>query len=98
MDPDPDTVIPPDVVVVMRHLRKIARSRSFVKQVTVERWSVDQATGVVKVRRRKVRRRSQYLRGQRAGFLVVNDGPAAARDIARLLGAETTRSGFELVA
>ena len=87
-----------DVVRVMRHLRKVARSRSYVKKVTVERWSVDERTGEVTVRRRKVNRRQHYLRGQRAGFLVVNDGPAAARDIARVLGASTEREGFQLVA
>lgn len=97
-DLDDRGVVPADVVVVMRHLRRLARSRSFVKQVTVERWSVDGQTGVVKVRKRKVRRRTKYLQGQRAGFLVVNDGPSTARDIARLLGAEIDRSGFELVA
>lgn len=89
---------PRDVVIVMRHLRKLARSRSFVKKATVERWSIDYETGVVKVRQRKVNRRFSYLRGQRAGFLVVNDGPAAARDIARLLGGATRAQDYELVA
>lgn len=93
-----ETEQPRDVVVVMRHLRKLARSRSFVKKVPVDRWQVDAETGVVKVRQRKVNRRSHYLRGQRAGFLVVNDGPAAARDIARLLGAATRAQDYELVA
>jgi nitrate reductase beta subunit len=87
-----------DVVTVRRHLRKLARSRSYVKKVTVDRWSVDELTGEVTLRRRKVNRRQQYLKGQRAGFLVVNDGPAAARDIARLLGAAVTRDQYELVA
>lgn len=95
---DPEWDIPRDVAIVMRHLRKLARSRSYVKKVTVERWSVDYETGVVKVRQRKVNRRSHYLRGQRAGFLVVNDGPAAARDIARLLGGATRAQDYELVA
>lgn len=87
-----------DAVKVMRHLRKLARSRSYVKPVSVERWSVNAETGEVKVRRRNVNRRHEYLRGQRAGFLVVNDGPAAARDIARLLGAPTRRQDFDLIA
>jgi hypothetical protein len=86
------------VVLVMRHLRKLARSRSYVKSVSVERWSVNEQTGEVKVRRRTVRRKQHYLKGQRSGFLVVNDGPAAARDIARILGAPICRSEFGLVA
>lgn len=96
----PETPVYPDdrdVVVVRRHLRKLARARSYVKPTSVERWSVDVETGVVKVRRRKVNRRFQYFNGQRAGFLVVNDGPSTARDIARLLGTPTRRSDYELV-
>lgn len=87
-----------DAVRVMRHLRKLARSRSFVKKVSVERWSVDVETGEVVVRRRNVNRRQHYLRGQRAGFLVVNDGPATARDIARLLGGAIAPAEYELAA
>jgi hypothetical protein len=86
-----------DVVRVMRHLRKLARSRSFVQRVAVERWSVNETTGEVKITRRHVSRRRAYLEGQSAGFLVVNDGPAAARDIARLLGARTRQKDYDLV-
>ena len=77
--------LPQDVVLIMRHLRRLARSRAFVRQVTVPRMSVDYDSGEVKVRRRKVRRRYAYRIGNGGGFLTVNDGPAAARDIGRLL-------------
>ena len=88
-----------DQVTVMRHLRKLAKSRSFIRSVTVPRLRVDLDTGVVKVKMRKVRRRKQYLVGAASGFLVVNDGEAVARDIARLLGAPPlTKSDFKLVA
>lgn len=83
----------------MRHLRKLAKSRSWVSPVTVPRMRVNLDTGVVKVTRRKVRRRRILLAGQVSGFLVVNDGQAAARDIARLLGypPEPRQSDFTLV-
>lgn len=86
-----------DVVVVMRHLRKLARSRSYVKPVVVDRWKVDAQTGELTLRRRKVNRRQVYLKGRRSGFLVVNDGPSTALDIARLLGAPTRKSDYDLV-
>lgn len=90
---------PADVVVAMRHLQKLARARSFVRQVEVERWSVDDRTGEVKVRSRKVRRRKVYLKGRSHGYLAVNDGPSTARDIARLLGEPPLRrADCELVA
>lgn len=73
--------IPYDVVLTMRHLRKLARSRSFVRETTVQR--VCQATG--EVYERTVRRKVSYLSGRSSGFLAVNDGPSTARDIARIL-------------
>ncbi|GAA2084200.1 hypothetical protein GCM10009840_21140 [Pseudolysinimonas kribbensis] len=74
------------MVVAMRHLRKLARSRSYVRVVTVDR--VNERTG--EVRERRVRRRHAYLAGRSTGtgFLSVNDGPSTARDIARLLAAD----------
>lgn len=89
-------------VIVMRHLRKLARSQSYVRKTEVVRteWKnyeveyVDPMTGEVtigwtrKVRKRKVNRRVQYLKNQTHGFLAVNDGEQAARDIARLLGGD----------
>lgn len=89
----------PEHVKVMRHLRKLARRQSFVAPVTVVRMSVNEATGEVKLRRRKVRRRKVYLANQSSGFLIVNDGEAAARDIARLLGfPPPSKSDLELAA
>ena len=95
---------PRDAVLAMRHLRKLARSRAFVRQVEVERWSVDERTGEVRMRRRKVRRKVAYLAGRSRGFLSVNDGPSTAIDIARILldvegpGADPRRRAYELVA
>lgn len=76
---------PQDAVVVMRHLRKLARSRSYVRKTAVERFSVDIRTGEVTSKTRMVNRRVQYLKGRQVGFLAVNDGPSTARDISRLL-------------
>jgi hypothetical protein len=73
--------VPRDVVLTMRHLRKLAHSRSFAREYTVQR--VRQATG--EVYERNVRRRVSYLAGRSSGFLAVNDGPSTARDIARIL-------------
>lgn len=91
---------PAEHVRVMRHLRKLARAQSWVQPVTVPRMRVNVDTGEVRVTRRKVRRRRVLLAGQASGFLVVNDGAAAARDLARLLGhpPEFRRGDVELVA
>ena len=75
----------------MRHLRKLAKQRAYYRPVSVPRLFVNPATGEVKVKRRNVNRRAQYLRNGSSGFLVVNDGEAVARDIARLLGAPPLR-------
>lgn len=89
----------PEQVLVMRHLRKLARARAYYRPVVVPRLRVNAATGEVKVQRRKVNRRSQYLTRGVSGFLVVNDGEAVARDIARLLGLpEIRRCDVVLVA
>ncbi len=98
---DPDIALdgPPDHIKVMRHLRKLARSRAYVAPVEVVRLRVDPATGEVRYRRRKVNRKRVQLRGRSSGFLVVNDGEATARDIARLLGAPPPlRGDYRLVA
>lgn len=95
-DPTP----PPEQVVLMRHLRKLARAQSWIERREVPRMRVNVDTGEVRVRRRKVRRRRVLLAGQASGFLVVNDGAATAADCARLLGAPPpmARSDVELVA
>lgn len=87
-------------VVVMRHLRKLARSQSYVRKTEVVRLSIDYQTGEVKMRKRKVNRRHQYLANQTHGYLAVNDGVEAARDISRLLGATPPdrQREFDLVA
>lgn len=86
-------------VKVMRHLRKLARSRAWIAPVTVPRMRVDVDTGEVQVKLRKVRRRRALLEGRSSGFLVVNDGAAVGTDIARLLGypPEPRRRDFGLV-
>jgi hypothetical protein len=86
-------------VAVMRHLRRLAKSQGYVRKTEVFRVSVDQRTGVIQTRRRKVNRRHQYLRNQTHGYLAVNDGVQAAVDIARLLGASPPlgRADVELV-
>ncbi|HWH26013.1 MAG TPA: hypothetical protein VNT53_05145 [Pseudolysinimonas sp.] len=84
----------------MRHLRKLAKTRSFVREVQVERWSVDERTGVVKIRKRTVKRKIAYLKGRQRGFLSVNDGPSTAIDIARIIARDAgrdLRDGYELV-
>lgn len=87
-------------VLVMRHLRRLAKSRAYVRKTEVWRteWknyeveTVDLDTGEVtigwkqKKRKRKVNRKFHYLKNQTHGYLAVNDGEQAARDIARLLG------------
>lgn len=89
-------------VVVMRHLRRLAKSQGYVRKTEVWRteWKnyevdyVDPVTGEVtegwrqKKRKRKVNRKFSYLKNQTHGYLAVNDGERAARDIARLLGGE----------
>lgn len=86
----------------MRHLRRLAKSQGYVRKTEVFRteWKnyeveyVDTLTGEVtigwkkKTRKRKVNRRFAYLKNQSHGFLAVNDGELAARDIARLLGGD----------
>jgi hypothetical protein len=69
----------------------MAKARAYVRPVDVPRLRINPVTGEVKIRRRRVNRRSQYLRNQSSGFLVVNDGEAVARDIARLLGTPPPR-------
>lgn len=87
-------------IAVMRHLRRLAKSRSYVRKTEVWRteWKnyeveyCDPMTGEVTIgwrqvkRKRKVNRRFSYLRNQTHGFLAVNDGEEALRDIVRLLG------------
>ena len=89
-------------IIVMRHLRRLARSQAYIRKTEVWRteWKnyevelVDVVTGEVtigwqqKKRKRKVNRKFHYLKNQTHGFLAVNDGEQAARDIARLLGAD----------
>lgn len=54
------------------------------REVTVTRHRVNPLTGEVSVRRRKVRRRVKRLKYHR-GFVCVNDGPALAAVLARLI-------------
>lgn len=88
----------------MRHLRKLARSRSFVRKVEVTRWKIDHDTGEVREYVRHVNRRVQYLKGRQVGFLSVNNGPATVTDIARILhdiegpGNDPRRASYGLTA
>ncbi|MGH3933770.1 MAG: hypothetical protein ACRDS1_02090, partial [Pseudonocardiaceae bacterium] len=63
-----------------RVLRRWYRAKGLSKQVTVER--VNQATGRVRYRRSRKRKR---LFGHGRGFVTVNDGPAFATQLARYL-------------
>ncbi|WBU38534.1 hypothetical protein [Homoserinibacter sp. YIM 151385] len=65
-------------------LRGKQRAEKYVRKTAVWRSSTDARTGEVRKRRRKVNRRVKYMRGHR-GFVSVNDGVAAAADIARLV-------------
>ena len=65
-----------------------ASSQSYVRVTEVERWKVNQRTGEITKRTRKVNRKHQYLKNQTHGYLAVNDGASTARDIARLLGGD----------
>ena len=101
-------------IVVMRYLRRLAKSRAYVRKTEVWRteWKnyevdyVDPLTGEIttgwreKTRKRKVNRKHYYLRNQTHGYLAVNDGAATARDVARLLGGDPPirRSDVLLVA
>ena len=69
---------------IARHLRRLERSRGYCRPASVQR--VDTRTGVV--RRRTVRRPVRYFR-RTSGFLSVNDVPAIAGDIARIVDAWT---------
>jgi hypothetical protein len=52
-----------------------------VARIPVERWTVDEQGKLIRVRHRRCRRR----RKQRAGFVMVNDGAAFLRQLARYL-------------
>lgn len=52
-----------------------------VARIPVERWTVDEQGQLIRVRHRRCRRR----RKQRAGFVMVNDGAAFLRQLARYL-------------
>ncbi len=82
----------------MRHLRRLAKSQGYRRKTEVVRMSVNEATGEVKLRKRKVNRRHQYLKNQTHGYLAVNDGAKAALDIGRLLSPPLPRQAdFRLV-
>jgi hypothetical protein len=69
-------------VAAGRVLRRWYRAKRLTKQITVQR--VERATGCIRYRR--CRKRKQLLAHNR-GFVVVNDGPAVASQLARYLNA-----------
>lgn len=73
-------VSPQTGIAAGRVLRRWYRSKGLTKQVTVTR--VEQSTGRVRYRRSRKRRR---LMAHNRGFIVVNDGPAVASQLARYL-------------
>jgi hypothetical protein len=79
-------VTPAVGIAAGRVLRRWYRSKGLTKQVTVLR--VEQSTGRVRYRRSRKRKR---LMGHNRGFLVVNDGPAVASQLARYLNGLGTR-------
>jgi len=74
---------PPAVgIAAGRVLRRWYRAKRLTKHITVQR--VEPATG--RIRYRRCRKRKQLLANNR-GFVIVNDGPAMASQLARYLNA-----------
>src|SRR5690349_10541775 len=79
-------VLSAEEVAVERHLRRLARSRSYRQQRTLVRSSLNLKTGEVRERARRSGVRVVHYR-QGAGFQVVNDGSVTGRDLARVVAA-----------
>lgn len=81
--------VTPDVEIATgRMLRRWYRSKGLTRQVTVAR--VEQATGRIRYRRSRKRKR---LMVRSRGFIVVNDGPAVTSQLARYLNARIGDQG-----
>ncbi|MGH3985620.1 MAG: hypothetical protein ACRDST_23800 [Pseudonocardiaceae bacterium] len=78
-------VTPAVGIAAGRVLRRWYRSKGLTKRVIVTR--VEQSTG--RVRYRRSRKRKRLMVGNR-GFIVVNDGPGAASQLARYLSASVS--------
>lgn len=73
-------VTPAVGIATGRVLRRWYRAKGLTKQITVQR--IERATG--RIRCRRCRKRKQLLTHNR-GFVIVNDGPAVASQLARYL-------------
>ncbi len=80
--------------VVARHMRKLADRQSYSREQLVWRSKINFDTGEVKYRKRKVHRKTRWMRSTR-GFLRVDDGVAAAGEIARLLAFYVQQTGYQ---
>jgi hypothetical protein len=74
-------VDPVDSVAIFRAMRRAREARGVTREVRVPRVSVDAATGEVRTRFRKVRRRVRVRSA--AGWVAVNDGPAFGASLGR---------------
>lgn len=79
---------------IERYLRRRAREQSYFERVQVTRHKVNQKTGEIREYKRWVKRRKQFYTGG-SGFLVVNDGLAAAHQIEALVRWWIAASGHE---
>lgn len=80
---------------IERYLRRRARQQSYFERVQVDRVSVNPLTGEIRERKRWVRRRRTFYTGG-SGFLVVNDGLAAAAEIEQIIRWWLSVTGHEL--
>ncbi|MHA3724606.1 hypothetical protein ACXR2T_12080 [Leucobacter sp. HY1910] len=69
---------------IERYLRRRARQQSYFQQVEVTRYRINERTGAIRESTRRVKRRKQHYTGG-SGFLVVNDGLAAAAELEQLV-------------
>lgn len=65
---------------IERYLRRRAKQQSYFQRVPVTRYKINARTGEIKEYIRHVKKRRQFYTGG-SGFLVVNNGLAAAKDI-----------------
>lgn len=69
---------------IERYLRRRAREQSYFERVQVTRHKINSQTGEIREYRRWTKRRKQFYTGG-SGFLVINDGLAAAHEIESLV-------------
>lgn len=79
---------------IERYLRRQARKQSYFERVQVTRHKINPVTGEMREYKRWTKRRKQFYNGG-SGFLVVNDGLAAAHEIESLVRWWISAAGHE---